>query len=213
MPNGIKQKIEELEEKHRVIADNLIDAIWVIDAETLKFEHITPSIEKISGYTVDDHISLTLEDRLPPGSFQKVIKSFAEERKKFEQGIKGYRTLELEEIHKDGSSYWVEIRVRFMKEPGKSLKIVGVTREITGRKKVEQQQNESIKQLEEALADKERLLKEVKVLKGLLPICSGCKRICDEHGKWWPLDAYVRDRTEAELANTICPDCEEVPLR
>ena len=62
----------------------------------------------------------------------------------------------------------------------------------------------------EALAEKDRLLKEVKVLRGLLQICSGCKRIRDEQGRWWPLDAYVRDRTEAKLTHTICPDCDEV---
>ncbi len=60
------------------------------------------------------------------------------------------------------------------------------------------------------ISRKERLLKEVKVLRGLLPICSGCKRIRDEHDRWWPLDAYVRARTEAELTHTICPDCTDV---
>jgi hypothetical protein len=45
---------------------------------------------------------------------------------------------------------------------------------------------------------------------GLLPICSGCKRIRDESGKWWPLDAYVKARTEAEFTHTICSDCKDV---
>ena len=63
---------------------------------------------------------------------------------------------------------------------------------------------------EAALAEKESLLKEVKLLKGLLPICSGCKRIRDENGRWWPLDAYVKARTEAELTHTICADCQDV---
>ena len=47
MSKRLKDKIEKLEQKHRVIADNLLDAIWIVDAETLKFEYITPSIEKI----------------------------------------------------------------------------------------------------------------------------------------------------------------------
>jgi hypothetical protein len=38
MSKRLKDKIEELEQKHRVIADNLLDAIWIINAETLKFD-------------------------------------------------------------------------------------------------------------------------------------------------------------------------------
>jgi len=40
--------------------------------------------------------------------------------------------LEVELIHKSGDVYWVEIKARFIKEAGKRLKIVGITREITG---------------------------------------------------------------------------------
>jgi len=210
MPKKLKEKIEKLEEKHRVLTDNLVDAIWVVDAKTLKFEFITPSIEKISGYTAEEFMNFTIKDRLTPESFQKVKKILVQAKKKFEQGIKAHRTLDLELIHKDGDTYWTEVRVKFIKESGEPLKLVGVTREITNRKNVEQQQNELIQKLGEALAEKERLLQEVKVLRGLLPICSGCKRIRDEHGKWWPLDAYVNQRTDTEFTHTICTDCKDV---
>ena len=210
MSKRLKEKIERLEEKHRVIADNLIDAIWTLDVETLKFDYITPSIERISGYTADEYMNFTIQERLTPESFQKVATILAEEIPRFEQGVKAIKTLEVELIHKTGDIYWAEIRARFIKEAGKPLKIIGATREITEQKKAEQQQNELIQKLGKALAEKERLLKEVKVLKGLLPICSGCKRIRDENGKWWPLDAYVKARTEAELTHTICADCQDV---
>jgi PAS domain S-box-containing protein len=206
----LKQKIEELEKKHRIVADNLLDAIWVIDVETLQYDYITPSIEKISGYTADEFKKFTIADRLTPESLHKVEAILAEEIPRFEQGVKAIQTLDVELIHKNGNTYWGEIRAKFIKESGKPLKIVGVIREITERKKAERQQNKLINQLGEALADKNRLLKEVKVLRGLLPICSGCKRIRDEHNKWWPLDAYVRAHTEADLTHTICPDCTDV---
>lgn len=70
-----------------------------------------------------------------------------------------------------------------LKETDGSLKIVGVTREITERKQKENRQNDLIRQLSKALAKKESLLKEIKVLRGLLPICSGCKRIRDDNNK------------------------------
>ena len=210
MTNNIKKQVEELEKKHRFVSDNLIDAIWTINVETMKFEYITESIEKISGYTADEYLNSSIEDRLTPESFQKVTAMVAKEIPRFEKGIKTVRTVEVELIHKNGTLYWAEIRARLIKEGEKHLKIIGVTREISKQKKSEQQQNELIEKLGAALAEKEKLLKEVKALRGLLPICSGCKRIRDEHGKWWPLDEYIRKHTEADLTHTICLDCKDV---
>jgi PAS domain S-box-containing protein len=210
MSKGLTVNIKNLEKKYRIVTDNLLDAIWVVDAETLKFEYITPSIEKISGYTAEEYRQFTIKDRLTPDSLQKALGVLAEGRKSFHQGIKPIRSLELELIHKNGNAYWVEIRARFIKENGSPLKIIGVIRNISQRKRAEHQKEELIKKLADTLAEKERLLKEIKVLHGLLPICSGCKRIRDEQDKWWPLDAYVSDRTEAQITHTICPDCKEV---
>ena len=208
--SGIRKKIEELEKRHRVIAENLIDAIWSINADTLKFEYITPSIKKISGFSADEYLNMTIQDRLTPDSFQKALAVLLTEMPKFEEGVKSTETLELEFIHKKGHTYWAEVRARFTKEAGAPLKIVGVISEISERKRAEKYQNDLIRKLGEALAEKDRLLVEVKMLKNLLPICSGCKRIRDENGKWWPLDAYVNARTEAELTHTICTDCKDV---
>ena len=210
MSNSLRTKIEQLERKHRLIADNMIDAIFSLDVETLKFEYISPSIKKISGYTADEYLNFTIQERLTPDSFKKVSAILAEELPRFEQGVKAIRTLEVELIHKSGNTYWTEIQAKFIKDSDIPLKIVGITRDITKRKKAEHKQSELIQKLEKALAEKERLLKEVKVLEGLLPICSGCKRIRDENGKWWPLDAYVEARTEAELTHTICDGCQDV---
>lgn len=206
----LREKIEKLEEKHRVVANNLLDAIWVVDIETLKFDYITPSIKKISGFNADEFKNFTIRDRLTPESYKEIEAILTDEVPRFKEGMKAIRTLEVELIHKNGNTYWAEIRTKLVKESDKPLKLIGVTREITERKKVEQQQNELIKKLGEVLADKDRLLKENKVLRGLLPICSGCKRIRDEHDRWWPLDAYVKSHTDAEITHTICPDCTQV---
>jgi PAS domain S-box-containing protein len=210
MSKELKKRIVELEEKNRYIADSLLDAIWIVDADTLKYEFITPSIEKMSGYTDEETMNLSVTDGLTPESLQRIKTILAEERKRFEQGLKTVRTLELEFVHKDGSLYWTEIKAKFVKEADGSLKIVGVSREITERKAAQKRQNDLMFQLGETLAEKERLLKEVKVLRGLLPICSGCKRIRDDKNRWWPLDAYIQEHTEADLTHTLCPDCNEV---
>jgi hypothetical protein len=52
-------------------------------------------------------------------------------------------------------------------------------------------------------------LAEIKTLSGLLPICAWCKRIRDDDGHWTQLEAFVKDRTEAEFTHGICPECTE----
>jgi len=210
MDKKLKGKIEQLEERHSFIANNLIDAIWVVDAETMKFEYVTPSIEKISGYTPEEYMGLTVQDRLPSESFEDVKHILSDGKKRFAQGINELKTIELELFHKDGHPYWIEARVRLYKDSNKPLKIIGIIREITERKKAEDIQSNLIKRLKNTLEEKERLLAENKVLRGLLPICSGCKRIRDENGKWWPLDFYITKYTDTEITHSICPDCTDV---
>lgn len=53
----------------------------------------------------------------------------------------------------------------------------------------------------------ERTLGELRVLRGILPICAHCRKVRDERGAWAALEAYVRQHTEAEFSHGICPDC------
>jgi DNA-binding NtrC family response regulator len=55
----------------------------------------------------------------------------------------------------------------------------------------------------------EKTLKELKVLKGMLPICSGCKRIRDDKGYWNQIELYISEHTEAEFTHGLCPECAE----
>lgn len=48
---------------------------------------------------------------------------------------------------------------------------------------------------------------EVKTLRGLIPICSSCKKIRDDRGIWNQIEIYIRDHSEAEFSHGICPEC------
>ena len=48
---------------------------------------------------------------------------------------------------------------------------------------------------------------DLKVLRGLLPICASCKRIRDDQGRWNQIESYVAARTEATFRHGVCPDC------
>lgn len=50
-------------------------------------------------------------------------------------------------------------------------------------------------------------LAEVRELKGLLPLCAGCKKVRDDDGYWQQVDEYIRDHTRAEITHSLCPAC------
>lgn len=47
----------------------------------------------------------------------------------------------------------------------------------------------------------------VRTLEGLLPTCSYCKDIRDEHGEWQQIEEYVTSRSEVQFTHGICPKC------
>ena len=59
---------------------------------------------------------------------------------------------------------------------------------------------ERIEQLQDAL-------QHVRTLRRLLPICSYCKRIRDDHDYWEQVDAYLKKNAELEFTHSICPEC------
>jgi hypothetical protein len=72
-------------------------------------------------------------------------------------------------------------------------------------------------QLQKALLERnqalEEALKRVKLLQGLLPICSYCKKIRNDRNYWEQVDAYVASHSEAQFSHGVCPDCFEVHLK
>ena len=67
-----------------------------------------------------------------------------------------------------------------------------------------------IAELRARLRVAERILNlqaEVKKLEGLLPICTACKKIRDEHGDWAQLEAYITNRSDATFSHGMCPGC------
>jgi PAS domain S-box-containing protein len=55
----------------------------------------------------------------------------------------------------------------------------------------------------------ETLRKEGHTLGGLVPICSTCKRVRDDHGDWLSVERYVQSRAQGGLTHAICPDCAD----
>ncbi len=81
--------------------------------------------------------------------------------------------------------------------------VIGLTlflTDITDRKKVEAERDQLIHELRDALA-------RVKMLSGLLPMCASCKKIRNDQGNWEHIERYIKDRSEADISHSICPEC------
>ncbi|MEO5956213.1 MAG: response regulator [Nitrospiraceae bacterium] len=53
----------------------------------------------------------------------------------------------------------------------------------------------------------QKALREVKVLRGLIPICASCKKIRNDGGFWQQLEEYIGEHSEAEFSHGICQPC------
>ncbi len=62
-------------------------------------------------------------------------------------------------------------------------------------------------QLNKKNEELEKAINEIKTLKGLLPICSSCKKIRDDDGYWNKLETYFANTTELQFSHGLCDDC------
>lgn len=65
----------------------------------------------------------------------------------------------------------------------------------------------SLQQKEELIAELQTTLTKVKLLEGILPVCSFCKKIRDKDNQWNSMEGYLMQHSEAQFSHTFCPDC------
>jgi hypothetical protein len=62
-------------------------------------------------------------------------------------------------------------------------------------------------QLQAQATELREALASVKTLRGLIPICSHCKKIRDDRQSWHQLERYIQDHSDAAFSHGICPEC------
>jgi PAS domain S-box-containing protein len=100
----------------------------------------------------------------------------------------------------DGSSRWVEIHAKAVRDPETGdILYEGSVEDISDRKEADAEREHLIGELREALG-------RVKTLTGLLPICSSCKKI-REGGRWTMLESFIENHSQAHFTHSFCPEC------
>lgn len=128
------------EEWHRLLTDSVSDVIWTMDLAG-HLTYVSPSIEKLRGFTVEEVMQQSMEDYLTPESLPFARAELGRFITSISAGIRppDFRC-ELEQRCKDGSTVWTEITASVMLDSaGKFVSILGVSRDVSERRQMEAQ--------------------------------------------------------------------------
>ncbi|NPU84050.1 MAG: PAS domain S-box protein [Syntrophaceae bacterium] len=136
----VEEALKQAEKHFKIVTDNSADVIWMMDTD-LRFTYVSPAIEKLTGYPLEEYLTKPHQEIIAPADFNLLMTILAEEseiEKLPEKDLFRARTIEVEEIRKDGSRIWVELRITGIRDAdGTPIGLLGFSRDITERKKVE----------------------------------------------------------------------------
>jgi PAS domain S-box-containing protein len=134
-----EEALSESEARYRLLADHMTDTVWLMDMD-LKTIYISPSVEKLRGYSLKEIQEMSLDKHLTKESLWKALAIFSEEIEKIkvDPSYSFIRNIELEFLKRDGTTVWLESSFSVIRdEAGNPVSILGEGRDITERKKIE----------------------------------------------------------------------------
>jgi diguanylate cyclase (GGDEF)-like protein/PAS domain S-box-containing protein len=148
----VAEKLRTSEAKYRFLTERMNDIIWTLDMN-LRTTYVSPSVENILGFTPEERVSQNVIDQITPSSLERVQKQLHDEseyEKKGDADPNRSVKIEVEYYHKDGSIVWMENNISGIRdENGKVVGLYGLSRDITDRKKAEEELRESEKKYRE----------------------------------------------------------------
>jgi PAS domain S-box-containing protein len=142
------KKLKESERKYRLLTENTTDVIYIQDMN-LSVTYVSPSVEKLSGYTPEELLKLRPENFMTPESFERGVADFKEaitlaaEEPDYEIPLKQY-----EYVRKDGSTFWGELKMKMLRDSNNNLVgVQGTLRDVTERKEAEKKLDEMMNEV------------------------------------------------------------------
>lgn len=187
-------KMRGLERYLLEIVDNIPAPIYLKDSDG-RYLLINKRYEELAHITIKDIIGKTDFDIFP----EQIATLF---RTQDEEVIKNGAPLEFEETITlpDKNFTFITSKFPLHDKTGKIHAVGGFCTDISERIKVEEEKSDLINKLQMALDD-------VKTLRGIIPICSFCKKVRDDKGYWTQVETYVSKHTEAGFSHGFCPEC------
>jgi len=192
----INEALRESNELFKLITNNVTDVIWIYDLAAARFSYVSPSARITTGWPPDEFLHLQLSDLVCKEDFDRITRYLADEIAN--DGVRDpgrSRSLVLKEIMRNGVISDVEIKTSFIRDAaGLPVSILGVTRDITEHKRLENELRESLRQLKERNDAIESDLKTAQMVqRALLPAeAPHCDRLTIDF-RYKPLEAVGGD--------------------
>ena len=199
---NMEQALVKSKEKYRIVAEKTTDVIWLMDLKGNSF-FVTPSIEKFTGYSVEEYLHQTINDRFTPDSAKKAMEVLTKElenEQQDSQSLKDYCFMvDLEYVCKNGSTRWGELLCSpYFDNDNKLTGIHGITRDITTHRNIRIALKES----------EERYRSMIEKSNDLIQSVAADGRILFVNPKWQQTLGYSQEEVlEMNLFEIIHPDC------
>jgi PAS domain S-box-containing protein len=146
----------ESEKRYRLLSENSADVIWTLDIATQRFTYVSPAVYRLRGYTPEEVLAQSIEEVLTPESYHLITEQLPVRLAAFAAGDQTMHSLTslVDQPCKDGSIVSTEVVTTLLVDDhGQVSEVLGVSRDITERKKVEA----ALRKSEASLAEAQRL--------------------------------------------------------
>ena len=134
-----QRALQTSERQYRLLAENVLDVIWIVNLDRGTLAYISPSIVHLTGYRSEEALQMPIERMLTPDSLARVrhqLSTLREARTGTQPRSAWSLNTELELIRQDGRTVWVETSAGPLNDPGIPYQaMLGITRDITDRRR------------------------------------------------------------------------------
>jgi PAS domain S-box-containing protein len=139
--------LREAESRYRLLVENLSDVIWVLDLEAGRFRYVSPSVERMRGYSAEEVMAQGVAAALTPECYARLQAEIPERLAEITSGVRRTYLVELEQPCKDGTTVWTESKTQYLADETGRFVVYGLTRDITERRAADKERRALQEQL------------------------------------------------------------------
>lgn len=141
-----EKTLMDIESRYNLISENTGDVIWILDIDSGKFNYVSPSVYNLRGYTSEEVLRQSTKDVMTPESYKYISELLPIRIQELLTGNESARVMTslVDQIHKDGRIIPTEVVTTLLvNKEGRVNEVLGVSRDISERIKVEKSLSES----------------------------------------------------------------------